>query len=132
MSVCLDLVGEFLVELFGDRVVQLPMETPRRNPDSVHHLHQHEHPQPQPEPDPNREPADDLKLTHKQHLSATDLCISHCLSVGYVRDVVLIWFLCHITSQSSRSSGSPCVCADRCYPAAPVYTFTLLIIYNHS
>lgn len=62
---CLHLVGEFLVELFGDRVVQLPMETPRRNPDRVHHLHQHEHPQPQP--DPNREPADDLKLTHTQH-----------------------------------------------------------------
>lgn len=84
-------------------------------------------------------------LNHNQTRTVNPLMISNwhihnTASISYwfmnlslsVRDVVLLWFLCHLTSQSSRSSGSPCVCADRCYPAAPVYTFTLLIIYNHS
>lgn len=37
------LVGQFLVQLLGYGHVELSLEVPRRDPDSVDHLHQHEH-----------------------------------------------------------------------------------------
>ena len=38
------LVGQFLVQLLGNRVVELPLKLPRGYPHGVNHLHQDKHP----------------------------------------------------------------------------------------
>lgn len=40
------LVGQFLVQLLGNGVVEFPLKLPRRYAHGVHHLHQDEHPAP--------------------------------------------------------------------------------------
>lgn len=121
MSVSPHLVGEFLVELFGDRVVQLPVETPRRNPDRVHHLHQHEHPR--PEPDPNRTLNPDW---------TTAVWVTHKHQLVYESVTLCMRYSAELLPLSPPEDSAARVCADRCYPAAPVYTFTPLIMCKHS
>ena len=37
------LVGQFLIKLLGNGIVELPLKIPWRNPDGVNHLHRHKH-----------------------------------------------------------------------------------------
>ena len=62
------LVGQLLVELLGDGLVQLSLEVPGRDPDSVDHLHQHEH-----DADTH---TDTHTETHTLHLCSNNLCVS--------------------------------------------------------